>query len=168
MDFKELEDNRQQPNIQFESIEYMLNIIKDNNLKNILEIGCFNGYSALKFSTVAKEVTSIEINKKNIELAKSNFKFYNIDTIKIIEGDAKDILKNLKDKFDLILIDAMKIEYGVYLSLAVKLVNTNGFIFADNTISHKDHMKDFFDYLNEHTLNWNELCIGRGLVQIKL
>lgn len=167
MKFTELEENRYQMNISKESIEYMINIIKKNKLSNILEIGCFNGYSALKFSTVAKQVTTIEIDKSAIEMAKENFKKYNIKNIKILEGDAKEVLKNIEEKFDLIFIDAMKREYIDYLKLSLNLID-RGFIYADNTISHKENMKDFFDYLESSDLNWKELGMGRGLVEIKI
>ena len=167
MEFKELEDNRQQMNISRESIEYMLNIIKKGKLKKVLEIGCFNGYSALMFSTVAESVKSIEIDKKFIEIAKGNFNKYGVRNIEILEGNAKEVLNNLQDDFDLVLIDAMKREYKDYLILALKLVK-KGFIYADNTISHKDKMNDFFEYLNNFKLNWKELGIGRGLVEIKI
>ena len=165
MEFKELEENRQRPNISKESIEYMINIIRKNRLSKILEIGCFNGYSALKFSTAAKEVKTIEIDKITIGIAKKSFKKYNIKNIEILEGDAKIVLKNLEEKFDLILIDAMKREYIDYLRLSLKLIN-KGFIYADNTISHKEYMEDFFEYLKKSNLNWKELGIGRGLVEI--
>lgn len=168
MEFKELEENRQQPNIQIESIEYMLGVIRKNNLKKVLEIGCFNGYSALKFSTVSEEVKTIEIDKRNIEIAKSNFKFYKVNNIIILEGDAKKVLKNLNERFDLILIDATKKEYREYLSLALSLVSPHSYIYADNTISHKEKMKDFFEYLESSKLNWKELNIGRGLVEIRI
>ncbi len=154
-------------NISKDSIEYMLSIIKKFKLNKVLEIGCFNGYSALKFSTAAKEVKSIEIDKISIEIAKENFKRYNVHNIEILEGDAKEVLKNLDEKFDLILIDAMKREYGEYLRLSLKLID-KGFIYADNTMSHKDNMKDFFEFLEKNKLNWKELGIGRGLVEIKI
>ncbi len=154
-------------NISRESIDYMLNIIRKNKLKKVLEVGCFNGYSALMFSTAAESVKSIEIDKEFIKTAKNNFKKYNVKNIEIIEGDAKDVLKNLNEKFDLILVDAMKREYKNYLVLALNLID-KGFIYADNTISHKDKMNDFFDYLNKSKLNWRELGIGRGLVEIKI
>ena len=167
MEFTELEENRQMPNISKDSIEYMLDIIKNNNLKKVLEIGCFNGYSALKFSTVAKEVKTIEIEKFNIELAKENFKKYKVNNIKILEGDAKQVLKSLNEKFDLIFIDAMKNEYKEYLILSLKLID-KGFIYADNTISHKEKMPDFFQYLKKEKLDWKELELGRGLVEIRI
>ncbi len=167
MEFKELEENKHEMNISKDSIEYMLKIIKENNLKKILEIGCFNGYSALNFSTVSNKVKTIEIDKRAIEIAKSNFNKYKVKNIEILEGDALEVLKNLNEKFDLIFIDAMKRQYKEYLILSLKLID-KGFIYADNTISHKDNMKDFIQYLNNSKLNWKELNIGKGLIEIKI
>lgn len=164
--FKELEENRHQMNVSKESIEYILKVIKENNLKKVLEIGCFNGYSALNFSTLAK-VKTIEIDKRAIEIAKNNFNKYNVNNIEIVEGDALELIKNLNEKFDLIFIDAMKRQYKYYLILSLKLID-KGFIYADNTISHKENMKEFFNYLENSKLNWKELGIGKGLVEIKI
>src|SRR3989344_1987957 len=94
LEFKELEENRQRPNIERVSIDYMLEVIKKNNLKKVLEVGCFNGYSALMFSTVAKEIKTIDMDKHSIEVAKSNFKKYKVSNIEVLEGDAKEVLKN--------------------------------------------------------------------------
>ncbi len=173
MEFKDLEEQRHQMNIARESIDYILSVINKNRLKKVLEIGCFNGYSALMFSTIAQEVKSIEIDKKAIQIAKNNFERYEVKNIQILEGDAKEVLSKLNEQFDVILIDAMKKEYKEYLILCLKLINKYGFIFADNTISHKEQMKDFFDYLESSNVQWKELNIGKkgnsisGLVEIK-
>ena len=167
MEFNDLEENRQRPNVERVSIEYMLKVIKNNNLKKVLEVGCFNGYSALMFSTAAESVKSIEIDKKNIEIAKENFRKYKCENIEILEGDAKNLLKILNEKFDLIFIDAIKNEYKEYLQSSLKLIN-KGFIYLDNTISHKEKMGDLFIYLQNSNLKWKELNIGRGLIEIKI
>jgi len=168
MELKELELIKHEMNVSKESIEYIKEVIKKNKIKKVLEIGCFNGYSALNFASVAREVKTIEIDKRVIEIAKKNFKFYKFNNIEILEDDAKEILSNLNEKFDLIFIDAMKKEYKDYLVLSLKLINKKGFIFADNTISHKEHMKDFFDYLEKSKLKWKETNLGKGLVEIKI
>ena len=167
MRFKKLEQNRHEMNISKESIGYILETMKKNKLKKVLEIGCFNGYSALQFSTAAESVNTIEIDKKAIEIAKANFKKYGVKNIEIIEGDAKEILKTMKENFDLILIDATKREYVEYLRLCLKLID-KGFIYADNTISHKEYMEDFFEYLKNSNFRWKELNIGKGLIEIRI
>lgn len=167
MDLEELGKNNYQMSVSSESIEYMKQVVKKNKLKKVLEIGTFIGYSAIHFSSVAEKVVSVDIDKKSIEIAKQNFKKFNSKNIEVIEGDAKEILANLNEKFDLIFIDAMKREYKNYLILSLKLIK-KGFIYADNTISHKEHMKEFFEYLDKGKLNWKELGIGSGLVEIKI
>jgi caffeoyl-CoA O-methyltransferase len=152
-------------NISKESIDYLLKVIKENNFKKVLEIGCFNGYSALKFSTVAESVKTIEMDKKAIEIAKENFKKYNAINIEVLEGKALEVLPKIKEKFDLILIDAMKNEYKDYLIYSLKLISKNGIIYADNTISHKNKMKSLFEYLENSKLKWKELNLGKGLIE---
>ncbi|MBS3168753.1 class I SAM-dependent methyltransferase [Candidatus Woesearchaeota archaeon] len=174
MDFEVLEANRHQMNVAIDSIEYMKEIIIKNNLKNVLEIGCFNGFSAIHFSSVAKQVKTIEIDSRSIQEAKKNLSKFNIKNVEILEGDALDILAELNEKFDLVFIDAMKKEYSKYLTLVLPLLNEGGFIFADNTISHKDKMDDFFEYLQNSNLDWRETNLGKknehvaGLVEIRI
>ncbi len=165
---KELEKNRLQQNIQLESIEYIKKKAREINAKEYLEIGLFNGYSALQMSRICN-VTSLEIDKLNIEKAKQNIK--KVNNIKIIEGDAKkslEELRKLNKNFDIILIDAMKSEYKEYLEKCLNILNKNGLIFADNTISHKEKMENFFEYVEKNKIKWKELGIGKGLVEIKV
>ena len=150
-----------------DSIEYIIKTIKNNKLKNVLEIGTFNGYSALKLSAAAKQVTTIEIDKVAAEIAKSNFVKYKSSNIKILIGDAKEILRKMNENFDLVLIDAMKKEYKEYFMHSLRLVK-KGFVYADNTVSHKKYMDDFFECLNKNRLNWKELGIGKGVVEIRV
>lgn len=164
MDFEGL---RKFNSISEDSISHMLEIIKKNKLKKVLEIGCLLGYSALRFSTVAESVKTIEISKTNSEEARKNFIIFNAKNIELLEGDAIAILGKLNEKFDLIFIDAKKEQYKAYLISALKLID-KGFIYADNTISHKEYTGDFFEYLGNSKLKWRELGLGKGLVEIKI
>jgi len=146
------------------SLTYILNYIKNNNIKSILEIGTYRGYSAIEFSKVAESIITIEKNKEDIQKAKENFKGFK--NIILLEGDAKEIMKSLNNKFDLVFIDAKKSEYGSYLKLSLKLTTQSSVIFVDNTISHKHKMMDLFEYLKKSDLNWEELNLGKGLIII--
>ena len=119
--------------------------IKTNNIKNILEIGTFTGYSALSMGLVTPEdgnITCLDINKKTSEVAKSFFKKANLDKkIKIILGPAMNTLKKLKEDkkiFDMIFIDADKENYKNYYDLSLGLLKKNGFILIDNVLWHGD------------------------------
>jgi len=162
----ELENSRVRKNISKESIEFIFNICKSINANNVLEIGTFNGYSALWFSLCAKNVISLEFDKTSVDLANSNLDKAGVKNVKVVYGDALETLKNINERFDVVLIDAMKKQYKDYLVLSLKLLNENGVIFADNTISHKEDMKSFFDYLENSDLYYKELNIGRGLLMI--
>ena len=115
--------------------------IKTNNLKKILEIGTFTGYSALSMGLVLPKdgkITCLDINKKTSEEASLFFKKANLDKkIKIILAPAiKSLNKFKKDKkkFDMIFIDADKENYKNYYEVSLDLVKKNGFILVDNVL----------------------------------
>jgi|SRR3989344_5046614 len=163
---KDLELNRREMNISKESIEFISIICKSLKPKNILEIGTFNGYSALWLSLYAENVTCLEIDPISINTAKENFKKADAKNIKIIQGDAVETIQKLKERFDIILIDAMKSQYKIYLELSLNKLIKNGIIFVDNTISHKDKLQEFFNYLKNSKLYYKELNLGKGLMII--
>ena len=115
--------------------------IKTNNLKMILEIGTFTGYSALSMGLVLPKdgkLTCLDINEKTSEEASLFFKKANLDKkIKIILAPAiKRLNKFKKDKkkFDMIFIDADKENYKNYYEVSLDLVKKNGFILVDNVL----------------------------------
>ena len=119
--------------------------IKTNNIKNILEIGTFTGYSALSMGlSIPKDgsVTCLDINKETSEIARAFFKKADLDKkIKIILEPAINTLKKMKDDkkmFDMIFIDADKENYKNYYNLSLALVKKNGFILIDNVLWHGD------------------------------
>ena len=119
--------------------------IKTNNIKNILEIGTFTGYSALSMGlSIPKDgsVTCLDINKQTSEIARTFFKKADLDKkIQIILEPAINILKKMKDDkkmFDMIFIDADKENYKNYYNLSLALVKKNGFILIDNVLWHGD------------------------------
>ena len=92
-----------------DGIEYLTNYIKENNIKQILEIGTAVGYSAIKMALVSDdiEVTTIERDEKRYLEAVKNIKKLKLeDRITIIFKDALNV--SLSDKYDLIFIDAAK------------------------------------------------------------
>ena len=161
-----LELERKEINISRESIEFISTICKSIKPKNILEIGTFNGYSVLWLSLFAKKVITLEIDQFTARTAEENLKKADCKNVEIIIGDALETLKNLKEKFDVVLIDGKKSEYKNYLELILNLLNKNSLIFADNTISHKLNLSEFFDYLKNSNLYFKELNLGKGLMII--
>ena len=116
-------------------------IIKISNIKNVLEIGTFTGLSALSISLALPDGGKLIALDKNVEtnkVAKSFFKKANQDhKIKTIIKPALESLEELKnDKFDMVFIDADKMNYKIYYEKSLKLINKNGLIIIDNVLWH--------------------------------
>jgi len=105
---------------------------------NILEIGTYTGYSAICLSEGLKEggkVTTIEANEELQKTILSNFKNAGVENkINLIIGPALDKIKELNIKFDLVFIDADKINYINYYNLIFPKVNIGGVILSDNVL----------------------------------
>ena len=113
----------------------------------ILEIGTAVGYSAICFSKFLADNGKIDTIERDIDRAneaKENVKKLELeDRINIIVGDAVEILPTLNDKYDMIFIDAAKGKYPFFLKEALRLLASNGIIFADNILYKGYVMSDY-------------------------
>lgn len=120
-----------------DGIEYLCNYIKENNIKNILEIGSAIGYSAIKMALVSSDITitTIEKDENRYNMAVDNICKFNLDKrINIILNDAKEV--ELKDKYDLIFIDASKGNNIYFFEKFSNNLAKNGVIMTDNLSFH--------------------------------
>ncbi len=106
--------------------------------KNILEIGTFTGYSAICLAQGLHsngKLITIEYNPENALIAK---RFFDASPLKkkihLLTGDAKTIIPNLQESFDLIFIDADKDGYDTYFDLVIEKCHTGSIILADNVL----------------------------------
>jgi len=118
-------------------------IIKISNIKNALEIGTFTGLSALSIALALPDsgkLVTLDNNEKTNEIAMSFFKKAQQDhKVEMITKPALESLKELKnDKFDMIFIDADKMNYKDYYERSLKLINKDGLIIVDNVLWHGD------------------------------
>ena len=116
-------------------------IIKISNIKNVLEIGTFTGLSALSISLALPDdgkLVALDKNEETNKIATSFFKKAKQDhKIKTIIKPALESLEELKNnKFDMIFIDADKMNYKEYYERSLKLINKNGLIIVDNVLWH--------------------------------
>lgn len=104
--------------------------------KVVLEIGTFTGYSALCLAEGLREggkVITIDINEELHDRVTAYFREAKMEKhIDYRIGDATEIIPGLKEKYDLVFIDADKENYARYFDLVIDNVNLNGFILADN------------------------------------
>ncbi len=125
------------PIMQKDGILYLIKYIKDNNIKNILEIGSAIGYSAIMMASINENiyVTTIEKDKERYNLAKRNIKKYNLENqITIIYGDATT--EKIEGLYDLIFIDAAKSKNILFFEKYKNNLKENGTIITDNLSFH--------------------------------
>jgi len=116
-------------------------IIKISKIKNVLEIGTFTGLSALSISLALPEdgkLIALDKNEKTNEMALKFFKKAKQDhKIKTIVKPALETLEELnKNEFDMIFIDADKINYKQYYEKSLELIKKGGLIIIDNVLWH--------------------------------
>ena len=137
---KELEEYAKINNIpimQKDGILYLINYIKENNIKNILEIGSAIGYSSIMMASINSDIriTTIERDKDRYDLAVFNVKKYNLDKqINIIYGDAVDT--DITGMYDLIFIDAAKGKNVFFFEKYKNNLVKRGTIITDNLSFH--------------------------------
>ncbi|MDA8533374.1 class I SAM-dependent methyltransferase, partial [Candidatus Pelagibacter bacterium] len=131
-------------------------IIKTSNIRNVLEIGTFTGLSALSIALALPEngkLIALDKNEETNKIAVSFFKKANLDNkIQTIVKPALDSLEELKNnKFDMVFIDADKMNYKEYYERSLKLVNKGGLIIVDNVLWHGEVADE--DNLDKFTVN---------------
>jgi len=108
--------------------------------ERILEIGTFVGYSALCLAKGLKAggiLHTIELREEDAQTAKSYFKRSNFaSNILLHNGDAVDVIEELKENWDLVFIDADKINYTRYYEAVFPSVKKGGWIIVDNVLFH--------------------------------
>jgi caffeoyl-CoA O-methyltransferase len=106
--------------------------------RRILEIGCFTGYSALSMAAALPPggtITTCELDPERAALARRHFNASPwADRIDLIEGPALDSLTLLMGPFDLVFIDADKVNYPRYYEAVLPLLADHGLIVADNVL----------------------------------
>lgn len=171
------------PIIMDDTLEVISKILIEKRPNRILEIGTAVGYSAIcfceyldkngKIDTIERDIERIEKAKKNIKKAEVEEK------INLYEGDAVEILPTLNEKYDVVFIDAAKGKYPFFLSEAMRMLNDNGIIIADNVLykgyvmsdynKHKQRtaVRNLREYIKETTenpiLDTKILEVGDGL-----
>lgn len=117
-------------------------LVRLTSAKRILEIGTFVGYSSIWMARALPddgEVISLEFNVDHAKCAKKFHKNADLSNkIEVREGLAQDLLKALQNEnpepFDMVFIDASKLDYMTFLELSEPMLREGGLMIGDNTL----------------------------------
>ncbi len=130
------------PIIRKETKELLKTLLRIKQPKRILEVGTAVGYSALymkQYVPKETELITIENYPPRIEEASANFeKWDDSKKITLIPGDAAFVLKELKEPFDFIFMDAAKGQYIHFLPEIIRLLKKGGILLSDNVLQDGD------------------------------
>ena len=147
--------NKKRMQIAISQCHFLHLIIKTSNIKNVLEIGTFTGLSALTIALALPDdgkLITLDKNEETNKVAIDFFKKANQSKkIQTIIKPALDSLNELKgSKFDMVFIDADKLNYKEYYERSLKLMDKNGLVIIDNVLWHGEVVDE--DNLNKFTV----------------
>ncbi|KAB3527612.1 O-methyltransferase [Alkaliphilus serpentinus] len=152
--------------------------------KRILEVGTAIAYSTLIFCDAMGEnghITTIERNEEMIIEAKKNISIANKESmIRLLPGEADEVLRFLDAQYDMIFLDGAKGQYNEFLNECINLLKPGGLLVSDNIlykgmIAHDDYavrrkrtivnrMRNYLDTICSHPmLETSIVPIGDGL-----
>ena len=154
--------------ISISQSQFLHLIIKISNIKKVLEIGTFTGLSTLSMALALSDDGKIialdkneETNKVAIDFFKKANQGHKIKTLIKPALESLDEIKN--EKFDLVFIDADKMNYIEYYERSLELLNKNGLIIIDNVLWYGEvvnenntdkftiNIKEFNDHISKDT-----------------
>ena len=129
----------QRMQISISQCQFLHLIIKVSKIKKVLEIGTFTGLSTLSMALALPEegrIIALDKNEETTKIAQNFFKKANQDhKIQTIINPALETLMSIRnEKFDLVFIDADKMNYIEYYERSLQLLNKNGLIIIDNVL----------------------------------
>ena len=126
-------------------------IVQKHKPRKTLEVGALYGYSSIliaKNSPAKAEITTVEKNPEHARKTEQNVERAKLeDQIKVIQGDAMDILRKLPGPFDLVFLDAEKTQYLDYLKAVEDKLHQGSVVVADNVGVFADQMQNYLHYV---------------------
>lgn len=130
------------PIIRKEMQTFLKTLLAIKKPARILEVGTAVGFSAIlmaEYNPVKCEIVTIENYEIRIPIARENFKRTGKEEqITLLEGDAAEVLKEIKEPFDFIFMDAAKGQYIHFMPEVLRLLKKDGILVSDNVLQDGD------------------------------
>jgi len=159
IDYNNTLGNEKRMQVATSQCHFLHLIIKTSNIKNALEIGTFTGLSALSIALALPDngkLIALDKDEETSKVAIDFFKKANQDNkIQTMIKPALDSLDELKNsKFDMVFIDADKMNYKEYYERSLNLMDKGGLIIVDNVLWHGEVADE--ENVDKFTLNIRE------------
>jgi predicted O-methyltransferase YrrM len=171
------------PILSWQSAELLEQLIRIKNPRRVLELGTAIGYSTIRIARNLKGksvIHSIEKSEDNIVVAKEYIVKSGLTAkIKVLEGDALNVMPQLKKKYDIIFLDADKEDYKRLFDYSLVLLRKGGIMVVDNLLWHgyaastrvplqfkesTRHIREFNSlFMNQPNLKTSIIPVGDGL-----
>ncbi len=149
----------------------------------VLEVGTFTGHGALSMASrlpAGGKVVTIEYDAELAGIARRNIAASPYaDAIELIEGDAREVIESLDGPFQVVFLDAWKVDYRHYYEAALPKLSERGILVADNVLWHGDvidgesieantvALREFNDHVQRDSRVENALLtVGDGLLVV--
>ena len=171
------------PILSWQSAEFLEQLVLMKNPRRVLELGTAIAYSTIRIARRLKcksVIHSIEKSADNIAVAKDFIaKSGLMSKIKVLEGDAVNVMPQLKKKYDIIFLDADKEDYKRLFDYSLVLLRKGGIMVVDNLLWHgyaastrvpsqykvsTRHIREFnLLFMNQPNLQTSIIPVGDGL-----
>lgn len=161
---------KQYTNIAPENGQFLSILIQSIQAQKVLEVGTSNGYSTLWLAAALKKtggtLVTLEFDETRAELARTHLREAALDSIAEVHvGNALAEIPKFGGPFDLVFLDAEKSEYQRYLELALPSIRPGGLIVADDTVTMRDEMPDYVEFVfNTPLLHSVDIPLDDGII----
>lgn len=143
----------------------LYNLARTSQSKKALEIGTAIGYSGIWLARgIAPQkgaLTTIDLNPERVKIARKNLAEAGVDrSVKVLEGNALEILPTLKDEYDLIFLDSDKDVYPDAFKLSIPKLRKGGLFVADNALWGGEVAKGGKSADTQAMIKFNKLVVG--------
>lgn len=157
-------------NIAPENGQFLSILIRSIQARNVLEVGTSNGYSSIWLAAALKDtggkLITLEFDSGRAAAAEAHLQEAGLDRfVEVRLGNALAEIPTCEATFDMVFLDAEKSEYLRYLELALPKVRPGGLIVADDTVTMRDEMLDYVEFVfNTPQLQSVDIPLDDGVI----
>lgn len=115
-------------------------LLRAAGARTVLEIGSLGGYSGIWLARALPpdgRLTTIEKDPRHAAIARAAYADAGLaGQVRLLEGDAREVLRTLDPGFDAVFVDADKEPLAEYFELSVRLLRSGGLLLCDNAFFH--------------------------------